>query len=521
MSDEKKETTSIGLLNLTVKSAVWLTEAECGFSVFLDRKRHKVFLYLLGSGSEEKYSVFYPPLSMEIGSWAGNFHEPRLITDADKSIHWVIEQKVQFEIDSILCAPFKVRGKAIGLTGLIAKRGSRELDKRDVGLLSLLNERASARLESRLLLKSFVHYQTRLSSLRKAESLLMAAHSPKEIFGIIAQVAADLTDAQASSLLMVDRENRELVFESATGEKSMELTKSRIPLSEGIAGWVALQGEPLIVPDASKDPNFDKTIDEATGFVTRSILCVPMKIKGDVIGVVEVLNKKGGHSFTGRDARLLTALIHQAASAVQKAQLYEGLKSLFTDTVKALIAAIDAKDPYAHGHSERVMELSALIAEEMELSEEEKEAIRIAALLHDVGKVGIDESIVRKSSRLTAEEYATMKEHPTIGYDMVKHIGQLRMALPGILEHHENYDGTGYPRGLKGDGISLIGRILHVAEAYDAMTSDRPYRESLGGEAALKIIVEFAGAEFDPEVVRAFIAAHRRLEDDLPSLSEG
>jgi HD-GYP domain-containing protein (c-di-GMP phosphodiesterase class II) len=507
MGDEKKDTTSIKLLNLTVKSAVWLTGAECGFSTFISRRGQKIFLYLLTSDGQEKNFVFYPPLSMEVAYWAGDCHEPRLITEADKAIYWMLKHKIEFEIGSVLCAPFKVRGRTIGLTGLIAKQGSREPDVRDVGLLSLLNERDATRLENRLLLRAFANYRARLRSLREAEGILMAARSPKEIFRISAQAAADITDAQASSLLMVDRENRELVFEAATGEKSDELIKSRIPLGEGIAGWAALQGEPLLVPDVSKDPRFYKKVDEATGFVTRSILCVPLKSRDKVIGVVEVLNKRGGLSFTKRDVQLLTALARQAASAIENYRLY-------FEAIKAFAAAIDSKASYTRGHSERVMESSELIAEEMGLPEEEKENVKIASLLHDAGKVGIDESIIKKPSQLTGEEYAKMKEHVLMGYDTVKNIEQIEGALTGILDHHENYDGSGYPRGLKGEDISIVGRIVHVAEAYDAMISDRPYRRGLEIEAALEVIAKSAGTEFDPSVVQAFVAAHGRLKGE-------
>ena len=155
-----------------------------------------------------------------------------------------------------------------------------------------------------------------------------------------------------------------------------------------------------------------------------------------------------------------------------------------------------------------------MIAEEMKLTKKEKEDIGISALLHDIGKIGIDESIIRKQSQLTESEYTSIKEHSLIGYNLVKNIEQLQSILPGILEHHENYDGSGYPQGLKEEDISLMGRIIHVAEAYDTMNIDLPYRQSLGKEEALEVLTKSAGIEFDPEVVQAFTAIQQRQKEE-------
>ena len=513
--NEKKKVSSIGLLDSTVKSAIKLTGSEGGFSIFLDRKRQRVTLSNLTSEDEGKTSVFYPPISAEITLWVNNFHQPRLINESDKSLYWVLKQKTEFDIDSVLCAPFKVRGKVLGLTGLIAQQGSRELDNRDIELLVLLNERSAAKSENLLQLKSFNDHQGKLDSLLEVESLMKVDLSLKDVFYNALQVALDLTEAQASSLLMVDRENQELVFEEATGEKSKGLIKTRIPLDKGIAGWVALSGKSLLIPDARRDHRFFKKIDDTTGFETRSIICVPLKKEENIIGVVEVINKKNGRSFTERDTQLLTIIAHQTVRSFENIQLYGDLKSLILETINAFVVAIDAKAPYADGHSERVMNLSLLIAEEMGLSGQEKEDVKLAALLHDVGKIGLDEDIIKKPSHLTDDEYTKMKEHPVIGCDLIKQIDQLGSIMPGIAQHHENYDGSGYPQGLKGEEISLMARIIRVAEAYDAMNIDWPYSKSLGEESALEAITATAETQFDPEVVQAFIAAHGRIANEV------
>ncbi|MBA3323160.1 MAG: HD domain-containing protein [Pyrinomonadaceae bacterium] len=182
-------------------------------------------------------------------------------------------------------------------------------------------------------------------------------------------------------------------------------------------------------------------------------------------------------------------------------------RELFLGTVKALAAAIDGKDPYTRGHSERVARFSLAIAERMELPDEEIEKLRISALLHDVGKIGIDDNILKKPAPLTAEEYEVMKGHPQKGYKIMSHIPAMREFLPGMYMHHEMLDGRGYPQGLQGDQIPMQARIISVADTFDAMTTDRPYQKAMRIEAALERIKTFIGTRYDERVVAALAAA--------------
>jgi HD-GYP domain-containing protein (c-di-GMP phosphodiesterase class II) len=182
-------------------------------------------------------------------------------------------------------------------------------------------------------------------------------------------------------------------------------------------------------------------------------------------------------------------------------------RELFLGTVKALAAAIDGKDPYTRGHSERVSRFSIAIAQGLGLPDEEIEKIRISALLHDVGKIGIDDKILKKPSALTDEEFAVMKQHPQKGYKIMSQIPAMKEFLPGMYMHHEMINGQGYPQGLKGEEIPLQARIVSVADTFDAMTTDRPYQKAMKFEEALALIKKFVGTRYDDQVVASLVAA--------------
>jgi len=182
-------------------------------------------------------------------------------------------------------------------------------------------------------------------------------------------------------------------------------------------------------------------------------------------------------------------------------------RQLFLGTVKALAAAIDGKDPYTRGHSERVSRVSVAIAQRLDLPEDECEKIRVSALLHDVGKIGIDDSILKKPAALTDKEYEIMKQHPQKGYKILSQIPAIKDFLPGMYMHHEMINGEGYPQGLAGDEIPLMGRIVAVADTFDAMTTDRPYQRAVKFEEAVERIQGFVGTRYDARVVAAFTEA--------------
>jgi len=187
-------------------------------------------------------------------------------------------------------------------------------------------------------------------------------------------------------------------------------------------------------------------------------------------------------------------------------ELYTKMRKMYLETIRALAAAIDAKDPYTQGHSERVAKIAVALAQELDLSNKEIENIEYTALLHDIGKIGIDDRILGKSSKLSNEEFEKIKEHPIVGAKIIEPVDFLKNSYKAIYHHHEKYNGKGYPDGLKEKDIPLLARIIAVADAYDAMGSDRPYRKKLSKDKILKELKDQTGKQFDPEIVKALIS---------------
>jgi putative nucleotidyltransferase with HDIG domain len=211
--------------------------------------------------------------------------------------------------------------------------------------------------------------------------------------------------------------------------------------------------------------------------------------------------------FGTSEAGLMSAMAVLLATHAKNVELLKEKEALLLGVISSLVNAIDAKDAYTGGHSDRVASISKRIAQQMGLSQTDCQAIHLAGLLHDIGKIGVPDGVLGKIERLTAEELALIRLHPTIGVEILQHLEPLKHVLPGVLHHHESLDGNGYPHGLTGEQIPLMSRIIAVADSYDAMVSDRTYRKGMSTEKAEAILQERAGIQWDEQVVEAFMAA--------------
>jgi len=253
-------------------------------------------------------------------------------------------------------------------------------------------------------------------------------------------------------------------------------------------------------------------------------VCVPVSLRERVVGVVTVVrpaDRRRGGKFTASEVQGIEELAGQAVTAVEQALLFAKVRSYadeielsYDATLKALMAALDAKDEVTEGHCERVARLTLHLARDMGVPEQQLIDIERGALLHDVGKIGVPDAVLRKPKELNDGEWEAMRKHPLLAGLMVSKIGFLEGALPILLYHHERYDGTGYPFGLTGDKIPVEARIFSIIDAYDAMTSQRPYRDAMSHEAAMAEVAANSGLQFDPEVVEAF----ERLMNERPDL---
>ncbi|MBI5195764.1 MAG: HD domain-containing protein [Nitrospirae bacterium] len=345
-----------------------------------------------------------------------------------------------------------------------------------------------------------------LETFINVSSLINSTLDTREIRERTITALTTLLNAEAGSLLLIDDETGELFFEVATGEKGMKLKRFRLKTGEGIAGWVVQNGEPVIVNDAVSDPRFSQKADLHSGFITKSIICMPVKSKEKIIGVLQGINKNKG-IFTADDLELIKSIADQVAIAIENARLYIELRETFFATTQALAEMIELRDPYTGGHTKRVMNYSTIIGRYMELDKTQFEKLRLAAILHDIGKIGVRDAILLKQGGLNDEEFDKMKMHAHYGAEILGRIKQLKDVIPGVKDHHERFDGKGYPDGLKNEAISLIARIIAVADTFDAMTTDRPYRKGLSVEKAFEEFRKGSDTQFDKAVVDAFLNA--------------
>jgi putative nucleotidyltransferase with HDIG domain len=279
--------------------------------------------------------------------------------------------------------------------------------------------------------------------------------------------------------------------------------------------WVVRQGRPLIFNPSSALGEV-ANVDAITGALAA--VCVPLHAADGVIGAIAVGSRDPEVRFTGDDVRLLSTIANHLTVAIGNTELYASLQDAYLATVRSLAAAVDAKEPYMRGHSERVAVFARATAERLGLSHDQRTALEMAAYLHDIGKIGISGQILRKPGPLDDEETATMRHHPLIGANILRPVAFPWSIAPVVRHHHERFDGTGYPAGLKGEEIPILARVLCAADAYEAMVADRPYRQSMTMDGAIEELRRCSGTYFDPRVVEALVEVLRDsdTEGDLP-----
>ncbi|HCJ65896.1 MAG TPA: hypothetical protein DHV62_00865 [Elusimicrobia bacterium] len=297
----------------------------------------------------------------------------------------------------------------------------------------------------------------------------------------IGLAAEKLTHAEASSILLLDEDKEHLYFKTAGGEKGGIIKKLKVKIGQGIAGWVAKERKTLVVQDVTKDERFAKSFDKSTGFITKSILCVPLILHNELVGVAEVLNKKNGAQFTPQDQEVFQSLSNLAAIYITNAKFAETQRNFFTNIIEILAVASESREPNLTGHTRRIAQRALAIARELDFNEREYQNLYYAALLHDIGYLIPGDRNVRNLN------------HPSAGVGMVRGINFLAGAAPIIRGHHENYDGSGFPDNIKGENIPLGARIIALLEAVE--------------ETGLTIeeVERFSGTKFDPQIVKLYL----------------
>jgi len=513
------------VLDEVMRLTIVLVNAEAGVIILVDQTTGELSSHITIADHPREELVQKPEWKLDKGVMGAilKVGEPAIIPDASEYpiFRDEISKVVGCNVVSALCVPLKRKDKALGVLEIFNKKLTTEelkesgksvapFTEEDQKLIVSLSNEIVMVIENAMLFNQLERKVVELDNLLKATEAIASTLQLDPLLDMIMELSMNVMDAEGCSVLLVDDKERKLQFVAASGAKKEEIKKLSLDIGEGVAGWVVQNDQPLLIDDVSKDARFSKRVDETLGQKTKSLICIPLKVKDRTIGVMEVINKRGDRTFTEKDMALFKPLSAQAAVAIERARLYEDLEDMYISTVKSLAAAIDAKDPYTRGHSERVTRFSLLIAKEIGLDEKTQKDVQLCALLHDVGKIGVPISVLRKKDKLTDEDWQHIRRHPVLGAEIISPIRQLKELVPNIRHHHERYDGKGYPDNLKEEQIPLIARILAVADTFDALTSERPYRNGLPDKSALEEIEVVKGTQLDPACAEAFLAGYRK-----------
>jgi len=435
--------------------------------------------------------------------------EPVLLDGPKRSLPLVSSVIRKLKVKSLLLVPLMVRDRNLGVMLLGAEENPKEFTPEVVELAVRFASRVAQAMENARLHGSEQQKLKETMALLEVARLVTSTLDIDLLLSRLSQITADVCEVEKCSVYLYVSENGRFYpvatfgsFDNSDWEMQFEDGICPSELSEDEVDLLINKHE-VLISDPSLSPFIpDERIEDSK---TRSVVIVPICSRERILGLIVLYHGKEQDEIDADMVSLVTAIAGQAAVALENASLYENLEMSYFSTVKALAKAIEVKDPFTFGHSERVTDYALAIATRLGLSDWEKRNIKYAAALHDIGKIGIARKILNKPGTLSEEEFVHVKTHPQLGDSIIEPVAFLKESREIILHHHERYDGKGYPDGLKGEDIPLGARILAVADSFEAMMSDRPYRRALDLEDALRELEINAGKQFDPKVVETFI----------------
>jgi len=347
-------------------------------------------------------------------------------------------------------------------------------------------------------------------ALLRAGHHLVSIESEEELLHSILNDAVHVLDAQRGAIVLAEGPENELKLKAlATGRGE---NASRFNFSKALAKRCFNQGQSILCSSVEEDEELSGAVSIADGAMA-SVLCVLLRTPRKHLGVIHLDRSYWQKAFTEDDLHLADALAAHVSAGIECAQLLRRQRELFLQTISALASAIEMRDAYTGGHTARVTAYSLLIGEALGLSAKEMDDLRTGGPLHDIGKIGIDDAVLRKPDKLTAEEFEVMKSHTTLGDDILKAIPEMRDIRPIVRSHHERWDGRGYPDKIAGEAIPLLARVVAVADSFDAMTTKRPYNTNhvKTPEQAFAEVDRCSGTQFDPQCAKAFVAVRDKV----------
>lgn len=437
------------------------------------------------------------PLDTGISGAVASSGKPWRVPDVRKEARFL---NVNPDTLSEICVPIT---NSKGVQGVINAE-SRELDHftdADMRLLSTIAGQIGSAIERLRLHASERTQRQEAESLREVAEILSATTDSSTVLKLILDQLKRLVPFDSASIQLV--KGKKLVLRALAGSLPESAIGFELPIDQDrLAHPILYEKKTVLHEDISNHP--DWLTGPAGTESIKSWIGAPLIVRGECIGVLTADGYQV-KQFSQADADLVSTFAIHAGTAMENARLFEEVQDAFVQTVTALANAVDARDTYTSGHSQRLAELASATARLLGLENGMLEQVHWAALLHDIGKIGVPDSILRKPGRLTPEEEAVMRQHPEIGARIVQPVAKLASVAPIIRAHQEQYDGKGYPDGLKGESIPLVARIISVVDAYVAMTDERIYRAALSHKDAVQELKRYSGTQFDPDVVAAFL----------------
>ena len=360
--------------------------------------------------------------------------------------------------------------------------------------------------------------RVRANLVDEIHSTVWASAKLPEMVDQVVHLAQHALMASTCSVILSNGHGHKVFFEVGSSDGTRELVQTHVDNVSGAAKWVTRHCKPLLRNDVTEREPGEPALLRESGLEHERILCVPLTAHGRTSGALRLTRTRDSHPFTQQDLATAELIGSMAAVALENTKLRQSVEDGYRTTIRALAGAIDAKDPYTRGHSQRVAEYALIAGVSLGMDEGDMTTLEYAAILHDAGKIGIDDAILRKPARLSAKEHAVVCDHPVIGAAIVNDIPFLQDAAELILHHHEHFDGGGYPHGLHGKDIPLGSRIIGIADAFDTMITDRPYRRALTINEAMTELFRCRGTQFCPEALDAFACGFSRHCNDICTL---
>ncbi|HET9906230.1 MAG TPA: HD domain-containing phosphohydrolase [Anaerolineales bacterium] len=500
------------LLQLITTTATDLLDCEAASILLYDERQSRLY-FAAATGSDPRELAEIPvPLDRSLAGTIFRTNQSIILNDVTHDTrHFTgVSKQVGFRVRSLVGVPMLAKGRVIGVLEGINKREG-EFSESDKAILSVTASHAATAINNARLFRDAERRARNLDAIRYINNAVL--NNP-ELQITLPQILSHLRarlEVDAADVLLLDPHLNALTFAAGLGFRTKALNQAVLRLGEGIAGRVALEKKIVNIPDiklAGEIFTRGPFIKEEE-FVAYH--AAPLIVKGNIKGVLEVFHR----APLGGDLdwmEFFQTLAEQTAIAIDSATLFtdlqrshQDLKLAYDATILGWAHALDLRDKETQGHTQRVTRMTVQLARAFGLGEEEITHIQRGALLHDMGKIGVPDAVLHKPSQLTDEEWFQMRRHPQYAYEMLEEIDYLRPALDIPYCHHEKWDGTGYPRGLKGEEIPLAARLFSVVDVWDALYYDRPYRKGWDLNRTLEYIREQSGKHFDPSVVEVFL----------------